>query len=185
MLMNNTKDIVDIVQGVVTIVAILVGGVWTYLAFVRNRLRMPRALADAEQRMLCLMKEYVRRFSLTSKPMISLADAADNLKIPHHKRMVSGEDVQALYEQGEYGTLIRYAAADVVLEQYAPARDRVGAVRDRPRRASSPATARVKRGQLVLCRLSVRGWKTTPDPGRELGLLVDGPRATLRIGLRQ
>ena len=37
------KDIVEIVQGIVTIVAILAGGIWTYLAFVRKRLRYPRA----------------------------------------------------------------------------------------------------------------------------------------------
>jgi len=37
------KDIVEIVQGIVTIAAVLVGGTWTYLAFVRKRLRYPCA----------------------------------------------------------------------------------------------------------------------------------------------
>jgi len=41
--MKDMKNIVDIVQGIVTIGAVLVGGIWTYLVFVRKRLRYPRA----------------------------------------------------------------------------------------------------------------------------------------------
>lgn len=41
--MQHAKDIVDILQGMVTIGAVFVGGIWTYLAFVRKRLRYPRA----------------------------------------------------------------------------------------------------------------------------------------------
>lgn len=41
--LSTCKDWVDVVSGVVTIAAILIGGVWTYYLFIRHRLRFPRA----------------------------------------------------------------------------------------------------------------------------------------------
>ncbi len=37
------KDIVEIVQGIITAIGIVVGGVWAYLLFVRKRQKYPRA----------------------------------------------------------------------------------------------------------------------------------------------
>jgi hypothetical protein len=39
----NIKDLTDIIQAILTSAAILVGGLWSYLLFVRRRQRYPRA----------------------------------------------------------------------------------------------------------------------------------------------
>ena len=39
----SVKDIVTIIQAVVTIIAVILGGVWTYFLFIKKRQRFPRA----------------------------------------------------------------------------------------------------------------------------------------------
>lgn len=43
MKLTDIKDIADIVQAVVTSCALIIGGIWSYLLFVRKRQRYPRA----------------------------------------------------------------------------------------------------------------------------------------------
>jgi hypothetical protein len=38
------KNIVDIISGLATAIGLIVGGIWTYLLFVRQRLKYPRAI---------------------------------------------------------------------------------------------------------------------------------------------
>jgi hypothetical protein len=42
-MINNTKDIFEIIQSVITTLAIIVGGIWSYMLFVSRRQKFPRA----------------------------------------------------------------------------------------------------------------------------------------------
>jgi hypothetical protein len=40
--LSDTKDIIDIIQAIATIAALIVGGIWTYLKFIKKREHYPR-----------------------------------------------------------------------------------------------------------------------------------------------
>lgn len=47
-IIETTKKYIEIVQSVITIVAFIIGGIWTYLLFIKKRLRFPRANVEHE-----------------------------------------------------------------------------------------------------------------------------------------
>jgi hypothetical protein len=86
-------------------------------AFLRNGLNIPVPLVNREQPIFDTMKEYYYGFTLLDKqPMISLADLADVLKVPHHKWITDGDAIPALAAAGRVDDVIAYTMLDVLLE---------------------------------------------------------------------
>lgn len=85
-------------------------------AYMRCGLRMPLALANADQPTFDTMSEFCRRFSLKRDIMVSLEDVLKAFEIESHKQDISGADVPGYYNAGAWKILAQYAMADVLKE---------------------------------------------------------------------
>ena len=88
---------------------------WAYL---RERLRLPQALAWRDQPVFDLMREYSSRLALRSDEtfMVSLSTVLDGFGLPNHKSEMDGAQVPRLVSEGKVDELVAYALRDVLAE---------------------------------------------------------------------
>jgi len=87
------------------------------LRYLTNGLRIPRPLTNTHQPVYDTMLVWTDLFSIEGAKFISLHDCLEIARLPSHKTIVSGADVQRLYDAGEYLTLLLYAILDVLAER--------------------------------------------------------------------
>jgi hypothetical protein len=85
--------------------------------YLANGLRLPRPLTTTQQPVYDTMVVWGELFSVEGARYVSLHDCLQMAHIPSHKTMISGSDVQQLYESGDYKTLAIYAVLDVLAER--------------------------------------------------------------------
>lgn len=86
---------------------------WSY---VREGLRIPRALAREDQPVFDTMREFGRRFSSVDKPFVALADLLEEFGLPNHKGEMDGSMVPEYVEAGRVEELVDYALKDAAIE---------------------------------------------------------------------
>ena len=85
-------------------------------AYARYGVRMPAILAAAHPQIYDTMQVYTKRFAVGSGSMIGLDALLEEFQVDSHKGLVSGADVQQLYDEGHHDTIIQYALLDVLAE---------------------------------------------------------------------
>jgi len=87
------------------------------MRYLANGLRVPRPFTTTHQPVYDTMVAWGEFFSVEGARYASLHDCLEMARIPSHKTMISGSDVQRLYEAGDYKTLVLYAVLDVLAER--------------------------------------------------------------------
>lgn len=85
-------------------------------AYARHGVRPPAILAAAHPLVYDTMREYTKRFAVSGGIMVGLDALLEEFQVESHKGLVSGADVQELYDQGLHDTIIQYALLDVFAE---------------------------------------------------------------------
>lgn len=85
-------------------------------AYTRHGLRMPEVLAAARLNIYDIMQVYTRQFAVGSSCMVALNSLLEEFGVDSHKSLVSGSDVQQLYDDGAHDTIVQYAILDVIAE---------------------------------------------------------------------
>lgn len=85
-------------------------------AYLRAGLRLPAVLAAQSVALFDSMVEYGRRFSLTERPFVALADILEAFNMDSHKSTCSGEQVGDLHAAGDFDSIVAYALLDVIAE---------------------------------------------------------------------
>lgn len=86
------------------------------MAYLREGLRLPLCLASDEQPIFDTMQVWGRRFSANRDCFVSVADVCEELGIETHKDLVDGSQVDGLYAEGKFDTIIKYNLLDVLVE---------------------------------------------------------------------
>lgn len=89
-------------------------------AYLRQRLKMPMAMADIDQPVFDTMRQ-IRYFSMENadERFVSLDTVARVLGIPQPKQVITGADCPRLYQDGQYETILTYCALDVATTERA------------------------------------------------------------------
>lgn len=85
-------------------------------AYARYGVRMPAILAAAHPQIYDTMQVYTKRFAVGSGSMVGLDALLEEFQVESHKGMISGADVQQLYDEGHHDTIVQYALLDVLAE---------------------------------------------------------------------
>lgn len=86
------------------------------MAYLRNGLNLPGALADQSQPVFDTMREWGKRFSSNRNPFVSVADVLEVLGMDSHKGVIDGSQVEQLYAASKHDTIIKYNLLDVIAE---------------------------------------------------------------------
>jgi DNA polymerase III epsilon subunit-like protein len=114
------------------------------MRYLANGLRLPRPLTTTHQPVYDTMLAWGELFSVEGARYVSLHDCLEIAHIPSHKTMISGSDVQQLYESGDHKTLALYAVLDALAERAlflcmtGQAEDRLIAIQEAQRRDVAP-----------------------------------------------
>lgn len=80
--------------------------------YVRHNVRMPQCLVS-HANVYDMMQAYVKKYAVGSSAMVALRVLLEEFGVESHKDIVSGADVQGLYESGDHDTIVKYALLDV------------------------------------------------------------------------
>lgn len=82
----------------------------------RHGIRLPAALVHREHPVFDTMREFVKRYTISSQIMIGLDEVLQSLGLPSHKSLVEASQIPELFKAGEYDTIIKYTLLDVLGE---------------------------------------------------------------------
>lgn len=86
------------------------------MVYLREGLTLPLCLAADDQPLFDTMQVWGRRFSSNRDCFVSVADVCEELGIDNHKDLVDGSQVDGLYAEGKFDTIIKYNLLDVLTE---------------------------------------------------------------------
>lgn len=119
------------------------------LRYLVHGLRLPVCLANHEQPVFDLMKEYCSRFSHNTEIMVAMGDVLEALKLDNHKEIVTGADIGELIKAGKFDTVIQYNLLDVLAEEDVFKRMTGQAQDEAPKPQGQPKIEREAKGELV------------------------------------
>jgi DNA polymerase III epsilon subunit-like protein len=84
-------------------------------AMLRHGVRLPACLVHRDHPIYDTLVEW-GRYTLDTRPMVSLAEVLTACGIASHKQDIDGSQVPALYERGQYHVILSYAVLDVLAQ---------------------------------------------------------------------
>lgn len=85
-------------------------------AFLTSGVQLPYCLQIARPNVYDIMKVYTRSFEVGGGLFVALQEVLERFGVDSHKNLVSGADVQEMYEGGQHDAILKYAMLDVMAE---------------------------------------------------------------------